>query len=799
MVELNRRHSFLPLIALATAIGLMPSAQAAITSDATIQVLDQLDVFSSTNLKRSTESPVALVDLNTVGSAGIKSCQNGRIGLTCLDGQFIRNWPVPKKLMAPPTPSNRDGGQVLFSCQDDALALDTRSGPCLSATVDVKGAIWIAARKSSNSHNLIRLVRKSGAACTAAEGAALSGKVRNVTLTVANKSSEYCFKVTRSGRPLLLDISAFDGELAAKYKGPGILGVEDRKTVVFFPSDGSTAVEIGRGSNDWNLNGNEQVQSAALLQRELAPATASAEPVVQTFGLIATSTGRVLWKNMADPTTAAAPLANVNATVAGTSATGVVSFPRGTACETTNTANFFEIRASDTTGRLFIGNRNFCKVFAGSPVFDGDLARIATLTDTETAATVASFKPEGLSVSPGIAVNLADCADPILGCDYLKDGLDAGNENGIAAASMLNVTLAPNSPSGLIVFQIRNIPDCRRDENAGVAECALPGVVVPSANGEYLNVTPMLPQQIKDLFDASGRKPFGLPPLLISPRYEAQLQNAYTFDALFGVTEPGVVFRKSFTAQFDVGDANLVGAKLGCGLFQKDVLGNPAPLPFQQWDITTVVSERFAGVGGPNGVVLDVANGPGPEDDILAEHVDMLANKGCFNPTAGAGARWSMYAFNLQLAEDDAAGYDYALPRLYLGNLLKSLYMDLADAQTRLACANVDAVGNLPFDPSAAPPLATGVCQTLQANWSGTMDKLFKCIDAAVDPKQSQLDQNCGAFDAQFPGYRSYVAGLTPTGADPANRAGELTSRLDVINHVFYDHFVNAPLTQTVP
>ncbi|MGL6222905.1 MAG: hypothetical protein ACRC6L_04905, partial [Steroidobacteraceae bacterium] len=78
-------------------------------------------------------------------------------------------------------------------------------------------------------------------------------------------------------------------------------------------------------------------------------------------------------------------------------------------------------------------------------------------------------------------------------------------------------------------------------------------------------------------------------------------------------------------------------------------------------------------------------------------------------------------------------------------------------------------------------------------------DKLVKCINAAVDPKQSQLDQNCGAFDAQFPAYRSYVAGLVPTGADPANRAGELTSRLDVINHVFYDHFVKAPLTQTVP
>ena len=53
-----------------------------------------------------------------------------------------------------------------------------------------------------------------------------------------------------------------------------------------------------------------------------------------------------------------------------------------------------------------------------------------------------------------------------------------------------------------------------------------------------------------------------------------------------------------------------------------------------------------------------------------------------------------------------------------------------------------------------------------------------------------------GAFDAQFPGYRNFAAGLSPTGPDPANRVGEITSRLDVINHLFYDHFLRAPLDQ---
>ncbi|MDH5227371.1 MAG: hypothetical protein OEW50_08235 [Gammaproteobacteria bacterium] len=89
----------------------------------------------------------------------MKSCQNGRLGLTCLDGQLVRNWPVPKTLAAPPTATNRDLGKVLFSCEDDALQLDVKGGACTPLTVDVKGHVWIAARKSANSHNLVELIR----------------------------------------------------------------------------------------------------------------------------------------------------------------------------------------------------------------------------------------------------------------------------------------------------------------------------------------------------------------------------------------------------------------------------------------------------------------------------------------------------------------------------------------------------------------------------------------------------------------------------------------------------------------
>jgi len=795
MISAKRTFSRFVLVSFALLAGFAPAAHA-ITADATIQVLDQLDVFSSQSLKRSTESPINLVDLNSVGTAALKSCQNGRLGLTCLDGQSIRNWKVPKtQPVVPPTPA-ADPGRILFSCEDDALALDVKNGACTSMTTDVKGSVWISGRKSSTSHNLIQLTRKVGVSCTSSEGTPLSGKIKGVTYS-GTDAAEYCFVTRRSGRPLLLDISAFDAELATRYRGPGILGVESRKTVVFFPNDGSPVVEVGSGKNDWSLAGGEQVLSAALLQRELA---GPAPTTVYTYGLITTSTGRVMWKNMAETLTPAVQIANVNSTVAALSTdttTGVVSYPRGLSCEAGTTSNFFEIRASDTTGRLFFSNRNFCKLFAATPTYSG--ANMLTLIGNEIVPMAATYKPEGLSVSPGIAVDLAKCS--ALGCDYIKDGSDQGTNNNFAAASMLNVTLAPNSPAGLIVFQIKNIPDCREISSP---DCVAGTVVDVPGKGKYLNVAPMLPQQIKDLFDTSGKKPLGLPPLLISPRYHAQALNGYVFDALFGVTDPNVVFRKSFTAQFDVGDSNLNGQKLGCGVFQKDPSGNPAPLPFQQWDIVTVVSERFTNVGGPRNVVLDQPDDPSTAavDAYAGEHVDMLANKGCFNPTSGAGTRWSMYAFNLQLAEstetdiNGALKYTYAAPRRYLGNLLKSLYTDLGDAQTRLACANVDAVANLPFDPGAAAPLSGSVCSTLAANWAGTQDKLFKCIDAATDPKVSQLDQNCGAFNAQFPSYQAYVQGLSPTGADPANRVGEISSRLDVIWHVYNDHFFQAPLKQ---
>ena len=90
--------------------------------------------------------------------------------------------------------------------------------------------------------------------------------------------------------------------------------------------------------------------------------------------------------------------------------------------------------------------------------------------------------------------------------------------------------------------------------------------------------------------------------MLIQPRYRAQAINGYTFQAMFGVADPNIRFRKTFTVEFDIGDLNLAGFALGCGVHQTVTPDHPGgPLPFNQWDIGTVVSERYASVGGPTG------------------------------------------------------------------------------------------------------------------------------------------------------------------------------------------------------
>ena len=166
-----------------------------------------------------------------------------------------------------------------------------------------------------------------------------------------------------------------------------------------------------------------------------------------------------------------------------------------------------------------------------------------------------------------------------------------------------------------------------------------------------------------------------------------------------------------------------------------------------------MVSERYASVGGPKGIVKNSGRA-GP-----AEHVDTMINKGCYNPTPKAGTRWSMYSYNMELAEDKpvkssksgpVTGFEYSKAVKYLGNLLLTLHAELGAAQDRLACDSVDYVGNSVDDGDRRPGRAAAErrrpADLLKSKWTATNNYLKKCAGANDEPGRAIQAKNCGDF-----------------------------------------------------
>ena len=377
-------------------------------------------------------------------------------------------------------------------------------------------------------------------------------------------------------------------------------------------------------------------------------------------------------------------------------------------------------------------------------------------------------RPEGASVSPGIDIDLNTCGNTQPSCELIPDGLSDGSQT-IPGAQLSGVVIEPGR-SGMALFQIRNIPDCRIlvIKPAACSNPLDPAVinmdgspVTPSSPPEtqYLNIRPLLPPEIVEIYP-----PGSLPRLLVSPRYRA-ISTRGRFDALYGVTDPTVQFRDTFTAQFDVAD--LLGEpSLGCGI--------GGPQPNVNWDVVVTISERYTTVGGP----ADVA---GPQN------VDMLINNGCFNPTSGSGLRWSIYAYGLQLSPElitTTSGTVSGYPPTIFGHLLGSLGTDLGNTQTIYLCANADGGTAAPVSPSS--------CSLLQSAWAAVTTKLNRCLEAAETPKNSAFAQNCQSFETQFLSYKNTLASVPRQGSDPANRIGEVEARAQVLEHVYRDHFLQA-------
>jgi hypothetical protein len=232
--------------------------------------------------------------------------------------------------------------------------------------------------------------------------------------------------------------------------------------------------------------------------------------------------------------------------------------------------------------------------------------------------------------------------------------------------------------------------------------------------------------------------------LWISPRYrgqvnekpDSQYKGKRTIDLFFGVTEPGVRFRDTFEGLFDVDDLNdgtNNGNDLGCA-------GTPftqnGQKPDLSWDAIVTVSEKV------NTVKPGVADAPG--------RYDVLVSTGCFNPDGVAGARWSLYAYHVDI--DDLTG------------------------QT-----------------PANAPLALSTCSSLTSKWNLAKRFLDSCVTDATYPKKDQAVSNCNSFNSQVAGYRAILEdpdAPIPFGLDPANRVGELILRTKVLQYIYENHFL---------
>lgn len=776
------RSRFKNLASLAAfALGALVSAA---SSGAVVQVLDSVDAYgrntsdsSSTLLEMGFRDPPPRADFSRLAigaTTGLISCQRAADqGLYCLDGPIVRYWPDTGDLVA--TASGNVVPDIdLIDCRR-IPGLDTRKpNPCTGVTVDLNGSIWLAGRKA-NTHSLFKVVQKpKNGSCVSpwVELPAVPQDLPNTVDTAANTAQvvpTYCAREYAFGRPVLVDINPVDGEVAANFSGPGILGLEERKTAVFFPDELDSSgnpvqpVEIASGKTEWSLIGNEQLLSASFLQIQ-----ATDSLPLQNFILVTTTLGRVL------------------ATKADGSGIGfkVWDIP---ACAANATQNY-GIRVSSQSERVYLTDRACQKVYAlkWSNVADGDFDLVPEVegagstpvvlktVSADSPATTSVF-PDGLSVAPGIGIDLRECAVGKV-CTIVADGTDG---NSFDAANISGVVL-DGPQSGLTLFQVKGIPDCRYWPKAddgepetptqelcrtysSVIKCADGVTSCPNPKDQYLDLGPLLPREVVSQFTTAT-----LPELLISPRYRGQDANrnalnqstgpyAPTINLFFGIAEPDVQFRETFMMSFDIADLT-DGVKWGCG-------GSTPMHPDLKWNVIITGSETYK-------VVHKERLPDGSRRDVLA-NVETLVNDGCSNPDGVTSKRFSYYAYTMEVVPEGDGIY---------ANLVRDLFDELLLAQQQTACAA--------YDGSVAPLDRDTTCVNLKSKWDGAYQKLDRCIVGSTYPRQSEAVNNCQSFLSQLGQYESALNASPRLGKDPANRIGELKARVKVLRYVFQQHFV---------
>jgi hypothetical protein len=725
--------------------------------------------------------------------------------MACIDGEFVRSW-TPDSTGIPSNVPPAHAPSTLFSCRDPNLKLDTKKpNACTAIAVDPAGNLWLGARRA-NSHSVYKIVAvPDGAACPANFNK-LSASINNTY----SSEADYCFAEFTYGRPPLVDMYYVGGDVGLSFDGPGALDgpglliMEERKTVSFVPDPEIPAfpyvnpTPIGSGRTGWGLNTGEQIQSVtALRPDENLPGV--------IYALVTTSSGRILAKR-SDGSGSAFQVFNVAADRGNPS---LIDYSQ---CNG-DVAPQYGIRLSPAAKYVYVSDRDCRLVRAltwytqapaasdpsgctGSGPFwmcnakeaidnAGNYRNVTLSTGT--------IAPEGVSVIVGSRVNLAECL-----------AKDEGGECVFAPGSKLfNVTLADESKTRMTVYPALGIPDCRyppyrpgSTPSAAIADeqklCAQAGVVVgptcavdenPAicASREFLNISKLMGDQIGQL---KFRNVDGIETrvedtqMLVSPMYmarpiEAGHPDDRKFDAYFGLTEDGLGFRQTFDLEIDI--THIANFALGCG---QPYLAGSADAGFLDWALVTTVSEKFR-----------TASTLSPTQ---AGHVDMLGNTYCINPTSVAGTRWSAYPYNLQLNPMALPDNRFRPNRDtvtkpasdYLADLTVLLFDDIGLAYRTTALADVDGNGG------TAPIVAGSELDIQLAGIYRQATRMLESCIAAAYGKQSGPNQNCGSLKSQLEGYAEALRVAPADGlVDKANRRGELQARVKVLLHVVTDHF----------
>lgn len=760
------------------------------------QVLDRVVVHNrDVGLDMQFNDPRVLVDgkqdfvpFNLVEETGLRSCQlTGSRGLYCLDGFEVVRWQKPEEGGA---------GVEQFSCDNPRLQLDTRRmDTCSAMTVAQTGDIWIAGRRGS-AYVLIKLWEQDpGIAC----GQRLAAMPDDSDARGELDATRFCYEEYAAGRPLLLKLAIVEGEELERFdpgvagltvgQRPVVLGLDERNAVTLFGPNQNQVNDLAVGKTTWTLNGNERLLDLDLLQ---LPNGAATGDTVDNYLVATTSTGRVLAR-----TTDVLPAGMLRVT---SDAFNVVddrgSSPRPSTCPLTTQG--FGIVASSNSGRVYVTDRSYCRTLAlqapagtASAPFCGfvnvDAAspsaeRVcgAQPDTTDLTLSTASVAPDAVTLAPGISVNLVECEKNGT-CTLIPNTDPAGKPYARLENLLLNRPTGSAEPARMVLFQVRNIPDCRYiptdreciGKNAIVPVPGLPAALAAQAGNQYLDVAKLLPAEVTDQFADKG----GLPPLLISPMFRGRDDNParpYTFDAFFGIPEDGVYFREMFDGYLNV--AKLIGT--GEPDSRCDRGGATGTANLVNWDVVTYVSEKFIAAGGPYG--LDTTSETGKY-----RYVDTLTNVGCGSTKSGI-VNWSMVAYGLEMAY---AAPGVEKPDEIFVRLIEKLFGDLEQTQDKLACGkDVDGDGTSPL----GGPDST-VCQNLKSELEFVRVKFDKCVAATRDPKFSASNENCQSFKTQLEQYLKFVDALPPAypaELDPANRIGSLEARTRTILHVYDERFL---------